>query len=477
LSEQSILPPFNSFSRRNRNARHPVPALNIFLSLLFSVEAAVRKNFLIIAGIVLGVLVLVLGIRVVSKRGAAKGNAQQPAQPALSERATPADRQINAAQGIIKQAPGSPGGYDLLAAAYMQKARETADFNFYAKADAALKRSLELDSEGHAAIRLRAYLLLSYHRFGEALEVAQRALQQSPRDYEAYGALVDALVELGKYDEAKKAVQEMVNLRPYTASYARASYLRSLYGDTQGAIDAMRLAAESASPADPEGMAWCYVHLGDELLNAGKLNEAEHEYDHALFIFPDYHLGLAAKARARVAAGDLEGGVSYYQKALERVPLPDTAAALGDLLTKLGRADEAKKQYELVEFTERTSAAGSTYSRQLALFYADHDIKLDEALSIARRERELRDDIFTSDALAWSLYKKGELAEARKYIEEALRLGTRDARLNYHAGMIYQAVGQRLDAARYLQLALKINPSFDVLQADVAKQTLRSLSA
>jgi pentatricopeptide repeat protein len=422
------------------------------------------------------VLILGLGVVAVSKRTAST-NTAQPAPPALSERATPADRQINAAQGVIKQTPNAPQGYNLLAAAYMQKARETADFGFYAKADAALKRSFELDAENHVATRLQAYLLCSYHRFGEALEVAQRALQQSPRDYEAYGALVDSLVELGKYDEAKQAIQDMINLRPYTASYARASYLRSLNGDTQGAIEAMRLAAESASPADPEGMAWCYVHLGDELLNAGKLDKAEHEYDHALFVFPDYHLGLAGKARARVAAGDLEGGVNYYQKALERVPLPDTAAALGDLLTKLGHADEAKKQYELVEFTERTSAAGSTYSRQLALFYADHDIKLDEALTIARRERELRSDIFTSDALAWCLYKKGELAEARKVIDEALRLGTRDARLNYHAGMIYQAVGEHRDAAKYLQTALKINPSFDVLQADVAKQTLRAINA
>ncbi|HXG86299.1 MAG TPA: tetratricopeptide repeat protein, partial [Pyrinomonadaceae bacterium] len=94
-----------------------------------------------------------------------------------------------------------------------------------------------------------------------------------------------------------------------------------------------------------------------------------------------------------------------------------------------------------------------------------------------KREREIRSDIYTSDVLAWCLYKKGNFAEAKKAIDEALRLGTRDARINYHAGMIEQALGNRRDAVKYLQLALEINPLFDILQADVAKQTLRAITA
>ncbi|HVF27467.1 MAG TPA: tetratricopeptide repeat protein, partial [Pyrinomonadaceae bacterium] len=156
--------------------------------------------------------------------------------------------------------------------------------------------------------------------------------------------------------------------------------------------------------------------------------------------------------------------------------LPDTAIALGDLYAKLGRADEAKKQYDLVEFIERGGAPGSeTYSRQLALFYADHDIKLDEALEIARRERAARADIYTSDALAWCLYKKGQFAEAKAAMDEALRLGTNDPRLLYHAGMIANALGDRRNATKYLEQAVKINPSFDVLQSDVARETLTKI--
>ncbi len=445
---------------------------------------------LIIAGAILVVLLVVLGVFAVSKRTPQAGVTASPQSSTvaagaalaevpgtLSQLATPADRQIRTAQALIQKAPDAPNGYNFLAIGFMQKARETGDFGFNTRAEAALAQSLKLAPGNFDATKLQIKLTLSNHRFAEALDAAKRAVEQRPRDFELWEAMTDALVELGRYEEAIKAAQTAVDLRPYTGSFARVSYIRSLYGDTQGAIEAMRTALESANPGDPESIAWCAVHLGDELMNAGKRREAEHEYDRALFSFPDYHLGLAAKARARLADGDTTKAVEFYRRSLERVPLPDTAIALGDLLTKLGRTEEAKKQYDLAEFTENAGSYGKgTYSRQIALFWADHDMKIDEALEVARRERSARADIYTSDLLAWCLYKKGELAEAKTSIDEALRLGTRDARLLYHAGMIYKALGDAQAAAKHLKQALNINPSFDVLQADVARQTLRMLA-
>jgi tetratricopeptide (TPR) repeat protein len=116
-----------------------------------------------------------------------------------------------------------------------------------------------------------------------------------------------------------------------------------------------------------------------------------------------------------------------------------------------------------------------TYSLQLALFWADHDVRLDEALTVAERERRGRNDIYTCDALAWSFYKNGKLADAKTAIDEALRLGTLDPRLQYHAGMIANALGDRAAATKYLRTALEINPDFDVLQSDIARQTLKQI--
>src|ERR1044072_5205835 len=103
------------------------------------------------------------------------------------------------------------------------------------------------------------------------------------------------------------------------------------------------------------------------------------------------------------------------------------------------------------------------------MFWADHDTRLDDALAVARNERASRKDIYTADLLAWCLYKKGLHAEAKASMDEALRLGTRDPRLLFHAGLIADALGDRAAGAKYLRQALAINPSFDVLQDDAAR--------
>lgn len=437
-----------------------------------------RKQFFLIAfpGVIIGVILAWIAMAV-SKTATVASPETELLRPVTTNQApTMADRLISSAQAVIQKQPDDAKGYNLLCVAFMQKARETGDFGLNARAEEALKNSFRVAPDNYDGIKLQAKIQLSYHRFAEALQTAQRAQAINPRDSEIYGILVDALVELGDYKRAVDAAQTMVDLKPNTASYSRVSFLRSLHGDRKGAIEAMKMAIESANPQDLEGIAWCRVYLGDELMNYGKLNDAEREYDYALYLFPDYHLALAAKSRARYAAGDTDNAIAFYKRAIERVPLPDYVDALGDLYAKLGRADEAKQQYDQVEFIEKTGAVAGTYSRQLALFWADHDIRLDEALAVAQRERAERSDIFTSDVLAWSLYKKGRFDEAKTAMDEALRLGTRDPKLLYHAGMIAAATGDNQKGAEYLKQALAINPAFDILQADVAKEKLKALT-
>jgi len=433
-----------------------------------------KKFFVLSAAVILATVISVAGIRALSNR---KSNSVSTltTQP-LNARANAADRQIQIAEARIKSLPTSPDGYNLLAAAYMQKARETGDFGFNDRAETTLSRSLEIAPDDSSALILRSSLLLTYHRFREALEEAKRAQVTGRESADLYGVMTDALVELGDYPAAVEAAQKMMDLRPDSAAYSRASYLRALHGDEEGAIAAMVVAVKAANPRNPENAGWYRVHLGLNLMNAGKRSEGEREFDTALEMFPDYHLALAAKARARVAADDFDAAIQFYRQAQERVPLPEVVIALGDLYAKLGRANEAKQQYELVDFIERQATSNTTYSRQLALFWADHNMKLDEALEIMRGERAERADIYTSDALAWCLFKKGQLAEAKEAIEQAMRLGTRDALILYHAGMIYDGLNDRQRAVKYLKLALDADFSFDVLQADAARRKLSELT-
>ena len=95
---------------------------------------------------------------------------------------------------------------------------------------------------------------------------------------------------------------------------------------------------------------------------------------------------------------------------------------------------------------------------------------------MARSERSSRKDIYTADLLAWCRYKKGQHAEAKAAMDEALRLGTRDPRLLFHAGLIADTLGDRAACAKYLRQALAINPTFDVLQAEAAKRVLARIN-
>ena len=426
---------------------------------------------LLLAGAAGLVTVVVFGVRAISDPARPAGEISPRQSTAETRKATPADLRIRAGEGQIKLGPDKPEGYNLLASAYMQKARETGESGFNARAEEALGRSLEIAPDNYDALKLRAKLLLIRHRFEDALAEARRAQGVNPQDHDVYGALTDAYVELGDYVRAVESAQKMVDLRPDAASYSRVAYLRSLHGDTGGAIEAMDVAVKAADPRDPEGVAWYRVHLGDELSRAGRPAEAEAEYDKALTIFPGHRLALEAKARARAAAGDYDGAVEIYQRDTSH----DALLALGDIYNKLGRAEEAERMYSDFEAAERVAAAEENDKSHLAKFWADRGKNLDEALEFMRQERARRADVYTCDVLAWVLFKKGELAEAKAAIDEALRLGTRDARINYHAGMIYNALGERRKAAAYLKLALNTKPTFDVLQADAARQTLDAI--
>jgi tetratricopeptide (TPR) repeat protein len=381
------------------------------------------------------------------------------------------DRQLQTAQKLVRYLP-EPNSYDRLATAYLQKGRETGDFSYTLKAETALDRSLQLDPNNETALKLRAVLLLTYHRFKAALDLTQQLQQGHPHDAQIYAAMTDALVELGDYEAAKVSLQILLDLHPNAPGYARLSYLRALYGDREGAIAAMQKAVQSAHPQDREGLAWYRVHLGNELLNAGRLAEAEWEFDTALQIFPDYHLALAARAKAFFAAGDTDNAIVYYRRALARMPLPEIALALGNLYVHLGNQTAAERQYQLVNFLEQSGgeAFRQAYAHQLAIFWADRETRLDEALALIQQERLTRADIYTLDALAWCLFKLGRLPEAKQAIAQAMRLGTQDARIYYHAGIIYRDCGDKAAAREYLRKALAIDPVFDPLQAAIAKK-------
>jgi len=400
---------------------------------------------------------------------------------ASNENAT--ENTIRFLEGKVKNDPEDFGANNKLAGLYLLRLRETGDTAYLDLTFRAARASLASvpDVRNSGGLAALAQAEFAAHEFAAARDHARRLIELEPRKSYPQAMLGDALLELGDYDEAAAAFKKIAFIDGgigYNSEIkkARLAQLRGDNADAQKNFSDALVFALNASVPPRETVAWLRWQLGETAFSVGDYERAEKHYRDSLVTFPDYYRAIASLGRTLAARGDLPGAIEQYENAVRIIPDPNYVAALGDLYKLAGREDDAKRQYELVEQIGRLSVLnGALYNRQLALFYADHDIKTEEAYRLAAQEYEERKDIYGADALAWTGLKADKLTEAQTAIKDALRLGTQDAKLFYHAGMIEKGLGNKAEAVGYLQNALKINPAFDPLQAEKARAALREL--
>ena len=330
-----------------------------------------------------------------------------------------------------------------LADALIRLQRVNNDGRAVITAEEHLRAFLKGNPDHYEAQRMLAAVLLSQHRFGEAIAQANRVSAMDPRDAWNYGAMGDGYMELGDYERAFVAYDRMGQLQPGPPAYARTSHALEIKGDLAGALEYMQRAADGSWSNDPESQAWHYAQLGDLLLQQGRLGDAKREFEHAAATFPDHPLAVTGLARVKIAEGDFQGARLTYQQQLARVPTPDLAAAVGDLSHIMGDQTGAEQYYRMSEQIERAGwGNGVAQPQSLARFFADRDRNLPEAVALAEQAVTSRRDIFTMDTLAWAYFKAGRLAEADQAMAQAQRTGTLDARILYHAAEIQAASGK-----------------------------------
>ncbi len=389
--------------------------------------------------------------------------------------ATGTDQQIATLQAKLKQYPDDWKAANDLGDAYLQKVRETGDPAWYPKAEALLQQSLKERPDNFNAMASLGSLALSRHQFHDALDWGNRARALNPAQARIYGVIGDAQIELGQYPEAITTFQTMVNLRPDLSSYARVSYARELYGDLDGAIEMMQKAIVASGPY-PENSAYLRVQLSGLYFTTGDLAAAEREANRALAESPNYAPALAALGKVDAAKGNLLIAIGHLQQAVARMPLPEFVILLGDVQEAAGRPDDAARSFDLARVQERLQQAnGVDVDVELALFDADHRVDLPGTVARARAALERRPSIKADDALAWALAQSGDDAAAQPLIEQALRLGTQDPLMLFHAAMIASHLGDTATARTYLERVMALNPRFSVRYAPLAQQTLIAL--
>jgi tetratricopeptide (TPR) repeat protein len=391
----------------------------------------------------------------------------------------PIDRDIILMQRILKQRP-DPEIYYRLGDLYVQKGRQTGDITYFNLSGAALGAALKLAPTYEPAHRHLAFVRYALHDFAGASGEARRALQLDPNDAYAYGVLGDSQLETGAYAEASATYAQMVALKGDLYSYSRRSGLETIRGDDQAAVGDLRhaIAIGQLSGEPPEGVAWAQTTLAQDFFLMGRLEDANTQGEAALKTYPGYHLALALLGRVRAAQGRLEKAADYYRQAINVIPLPEYPAALADVYTEMNRPSDAQQQRQIVEFIAHLNALNRVlYNRVLVDYYADHDIAHQAAVELAANEFKVRQDIYGEDALAWALYRDGQAAAALPHIIAATRFHTTDARLYFHAGLIYAALGRTGEARASLQRSLAINPQFQPLLDQVARREYAKFAA
>ncbi|EPD61536.1 tetratricopeptide repeat protein [Streptomyces sp. HGB0020] len=388
------------------------------------------------------------------------------------------DASIAALQAQLRAQPKDFGSWATLGLAYVEQARTKGDPSRYPQAQKALKRSLELKPGNEQAVTGQAALAAARHDFTDALRYADGVLKENPYSERALSSRIDALVELGRYDDASRAADTADSRRPGVPVFTRYAYVHELRGDVKTARRVLEQALGSSTARGD--ISYVAAQLGQLAWNQGDYKSALTHYARALAADENYLPALQGRALAQYASGDRSAAIKGMEQVVARYPLPQPLVELGEMYEERGaEGDRAKAldQYALVDaWIALARANGVNADLDTALAAADHGDRT-SALRAARAEWARRHTVHTADALAWALHVNGQDTQALSYARQATATGYRNASFLYHRGMIERATGHPEDARASLKAALKLNPGFSPLGAHEAREAIKDLEA
>jgi tetratricopeptide (TPR) repeat protein len=393
----------------------------------------------------------------------AQASAEPAPAPVLADYAQ-RDRLVTFYEGAVRRHPDQLVTR-MLASQYLQRFREQGDADDLLRGEHAAEQSLAFQRRFNVAGEMTlASALVSMHRFRDGLSHAQRALEIEPHNPAAVAQVASTDVELGRYDDANRLLRaahagDETNVALDTAS-ARYDELTGNLAAARRSVDRALVGMDGVMDNPAESRAWYHVRAGELAWTAGDAATAERRLREALNIFPNYARAWNGLARLYWGEQRWPEALDAASRAAQLVPLPETLGYEADAQRALGDGAAARATDDLIDAIARIGNSGGVNDRALALYYADHGRRLDDAIAIARRDVAARDDVFAEDTLAWALLRGGRCGQAREAARKAGQQNTQDARLRYHAGAIELTCGERSEGVQRLRAALDLNPNF-----------------
>lgn len=245
----------------------------------------------------------------------------------------------------------------------------------------------------------------------------------------------------------------------------------------QGNPAAALRALEASPPGGPLGLRR-ELARADALGALERRGEAEAVLRAAIVAYP-------RRPEPLIALGDLlrrqdrfDEAVAAYREVIDRL----TAAGLpvpwrllyvrGIALDRSGRWPEAERDFLGALELEPDQATVLNY---LGYSWVDRGINLERAQAMLRRAVELSpNDGFIVDSLGWAHYRLGDYQEAVVHLERAVELQPGDPVLNDHLGDAYWRAGRRREARFQWERVLVFSPE-PALAAEVRRKLERGL--
>jgi tetratricopeptide (TPR) repeat protein len=385
----------------------------------------------------------------------------------------------------------SPEVSDRLLAAGVDLALESFDF---AAAHKLADRMLTNEPASGTARAQLARVLTAEGDAVSAIAVAQEAAALDP-DTERF-AYVDTLMRLDRLDEARQELESMredasvrgeADLRLGKLAYQTGDLEEA--GRRFGSLISSPAEAPEAffylsSIAEREGRTDLALEGYSRLAEAGaglivrgraaRLLLAKNERD-AAFRMLDEHAAKErseildvefAKAALLADVGKPTEAIALLQLALERFPAhPGVRYQIALIQDKAGQERESVRSFEnlLKERPEDASLLNA-----LGYSLADHSQKLPRAEMLIRKALEASpDNPAFLDSLGWVVFRRGDIAGAKPYLERAYRIFP-DSEIASHWGEVLWADGKQSEAralwARALARAPESKPLRDTIE-------------
>ena len=347
-----------------------------------------------------------------------------------------------------------------------------------------------------------AELYLVQQNLNDAVQLATQVLKAQPQSAEAHLIMANVSIRQGNFARAESELGVVAETNPNSADVhnafgnlywrrgnvarARASYARALElqptsivaltGLVQADVsekkpDAARArirARLDASPDDPT----LWFLAGSTFSAIGDVRQAEAAFNKAIEVDPTNLAAYNSLGAVYMSQNRLEEAKKNYADVARRQQKPVAATTMvGMILTLQNKPDEARNQYERALSIDPRAAVAAN---NLAWDYAERGGNLDVALQLAQTAKsQLPNNAEVSDTLGWIYYRKGLANLAITALQAGVDQDRSNPMIHYHLGLAYAKSGNRLEAQRSLEQALRLNPQF--AGADDAKRVLGTL--